>query len=107
MSEHRKADRQSKRVTVKYGKEQVEHLGFTKNVSPTGLRLEGRHVFPKGTILQLVYGEPAVTRSGRVMWVKTVPPTLMMAGTMPTMGIKFEGAAPPQAPAGTPPATAR
>ena len=107
----RQTDRQSKRVAVKYGKDAPEFLGHTKNVSPTGLKLEGRHVFPKGAILHLEFGDPPVARLGRVIWVKAMPAALTMAGNMPTMGIRFKDApteaAPPASPTPpTPPAAA-
>ena len=59
-------------LTVVLGKEDAHYVVETKNVSETGLCLMSLEVFPVGTQLHLVFGQPPelprLTAQGIVRW---------------------------------------
>jgi hypothetical protein len=88
----RKSDRKSKRISVRYGIEKPDILGYSKDVSDTGIKMECRKIFKPGTLLFMTVGdEPAVVR-GRVMWARSG-----IASELGSMGINFENAPAPVA----------
>lgn len=74
--ERRSLARERRRVLVRYGPQQGEHLGFTTDLGEKGLFLQGNHLFPPQTRLRLEIGSPEAGRifQGVVRWVKQVPP---------------------------------
>ncbi len=81
----RKSDRKSKRTSIRYGLEKPELLGYSKDVSDTGIKMEARKVFKPGTLLLITVGEVTDIRKGRVMWAQSG-----MASQLGSMGINFE-----------------
>lgn len=81
----RKADRKSKRTAVRYGLEKPDLLGYSKDVSDTGIKMEARKVYKPGTIIFLTVGEEPAVLKGRVMWAQSG-----MASQLGSMGINFE-----------------
>jgi hypothetical protein len=90
----RKSDRRTKRILVRYGSPDPQFIGHTRNLSATGMSIEGRQAFSRGTLLHMTVGESPELVTGRVMWTKAVPTALVMAGKLPTMGVTFEGPPP-------------
>ena len=74
--ERRRRDRQRRRVSVRYGLEKPQYLGYTTDLGRKGLFLQGNQLFPPGAVLQLAVsqedGKPRIR--GVVRWVKEVPP---------------------------------
>lgn len=88
----RKADRKSKRIVIRFGVDGPVNMGYTKDVSATGLRLEARKIFPAGTLLRMTVGDLPDVLWGRVKWAHAVHTSMLASGRLPTMGIHFEAA---------------
>jgi len=76
-----KSKRARKRVEVHYGVGDTRYVGFSGNVSRTGVMVRAAHVFPPGTVLDIelkfpanifrVRGEVVWAREGSYQWVLT------------------------------------
>ncbi len=92
MAEKRDTRRIRRRLSIKYGLEKPERMGFTEDISAQGLFLKGNFVFAPRTIIlieiQLPDGSQVVLQ-GRVRWAKKVPPNLMRL-TKAGMGIRIQ-----------------
>jgi Tfp pilus assembly protein PilZ len=86
----RTLNRAKRRMMVRYGVSTTDKAAFTKNVSETGLFLQTNQVFKPGTTIQVQIQFPQNTFSmwGRVVWAKTVPPSLAHVVEC-GMGIRF------------------
>jgi Tfp pilus assembly protein PilZ len=78
MPEKRIAERTRKRVMVKYGTDKADRMGFTRNLSETGLFIGTNNVFRPGTTIQIQLKFPDREFSvwARVVWAKKVPSQL-------------------------------
>ncbi len=77
MGEKRFAKRFPVKLLVKYGPQKLSFIGFTVDVSKTGIYLKTNLAFSPGTDLLLRITLPnkkAVELKGRVTWVKNLPP---------------------------------
>ena len=87
---NRRIKRARSRLLVRFGTTVPDKMGFTKNVSESGLFIHTNQVFRPGTTVQLSVQFPdrVLTFWGRVIWAKRVPPQLahiLECG----MGIRF------------------
>lgn len=90
--EKRSKDRIGKRLLVKFGMEKPEKLGFTEDVSPTGLFIKTSAVFKPGTLLRIELTLPdnrALPMAGQVVWAKQVPQNLLRFSKKSGMGIRL------------------
>ncbi len=88
--ERRDTGRVTKRLFVRFGKGLPENIGFTGDVSPTGIFIRSSTVFEPGTFLAIELTLPndrVLILSGRVMWAKRVPPNLARFVKKNGMGI--------------------
>lgn len=79
-----------KRLQVRYGPDIPSHLGFTIDVSESGLFVKATIVYPPGTRLVLDLALPdgaTISLRGEVSWVKRVPPSLARHLRKAGMGI--------------------
>lgn len=84
--------RRSKRIEVRFGVERASYLGFTVDVSATGLFLKTTTVFPPHTelILEITLPDQRIlSLRGEVMWAKRVPPQLARHVKKAGMGIEL------------------
>ncbi|MBN2644127.1 MAG: pilus assembly protein PilZ [Desulfuromonadaceae bacterium] len=92
MPDKRGKPRYRKRLRVLYGPEIPSKVGFTSNVSETGLCIQNFVVYPPGTMLlmeaELPDGE-IVRMEGRVQWARKVPPALLRKVKYAGMGIRI------------------
>ena len=75
---------------VRYGVERPDRMGFTKNISSTGLHIQTNNPLRPGTTIQIEmkFPERTFTMWARVIWAKKVPPQL--AHSLPCgMGLQF------------------
>lgn len=91
----RVTDRRLKRIKVMYGSETPDHVAFTKNISPSGLRLRTNRIYRTGSRLRLRLDLPdgPVEAWARVVWAKQVPAILAQTADC-GMGLEFEEAPP-------------
>ena len=90
--EKRKKSRYPKRLLVRFGKEKLDHLGFTQDISSTGIFLKSNFSFPPLTRLKLEVTLPddsTIECFGVVQWAKKVPPALSRLVKKNGMGIAF------------------
>lgn len=76
-----------------FGQDKPSHLGFTVDISDTGIFLKSAKVYPPDTILTIELSTPdnhIVEFQGQVMWAKTVPPNLIHIVKKAGMGIRIK-----------------
>lgn len=86
-----KTPRHRRRVEVRYrGKEGPEQIGFSGNISTSGMMVRTPRVHPPGTILamEVRFPQRTIVLTGRVMWARTGPLSWLSTGRI-GMGIKF------------------
>jgi len=94
MAEKRDLKRFRKRLQLRYGPEGPSRVGFTEDLSDTGIFLRSTYVHNPNTILEIsmnVNGQGDVVFKGRVMWARKVPSNLMnkVKGGMGIRILKF------------------
>ncbi|PLY04160.1 MAG: pilus assembly protein PilZ [Desulfuromonas sp.] len=80
MPERRDLKRYRKRLQLRYGPDGPSRIGFTEDLSDTGIFLRSTIVHNPNTVLQVcmnVAGQQDVIFRGRVMWARRVPANLM------------------------------
>ena len=73
--------RLKKRLQLRYGLEQPEKLGFTEDISTTGIFIRTPQVIQPGKILYVEFrlnDDTLILIKGRIMWAKKVPQNLMV-----------------------------
>lgn len=81
-----------KRLFVRFGDQKPEHVGFTHDLSATGIFLKTNNVFPPNTRLQIELTLPDETTlccRGVVMWAKRIPPALSRMIQKHGMGVRL------------------
>ena len=79
-SDKRHIKRHRKRLQIKYGVEEASRLGYTDDLSDTGLFIQAAIIQRPNTVLKLELTTPAgevVALTGRVMWAKRIHPSLV------------------------------
>src|SRR3989344_6640645 len=90
--EKQQRTRLTKRSEVRFGPERPTDLGFTIDVSETGLFVKSNTVYPPDTrlVLELSLSDRRVlSLRGRVMWAKRVPPQLARHLRKTGMGVEL------------------
>ena len=80
MPERRNLKRHRKRLKLRFGPEGPSRLGFTEDLSDTGIFLRSTYVHRPNTVLKVsmnVTDQDDVAFEGRVMWARKVPHNLM------------------------------
>jgi hypothetical protein len=75
-----------------YGSEFPSKVGFTSDISESGLCIKSFIVFKPGTVLLLEIEVPSgeiVRLEGRVHWARKVPPNLLRKVKHAGMGVKI------------------
>lgn len=91
--DNRRLLRSRKRLSVRFGIDQLKHIGYTEDISSQGLFIQTASVLRPGTLLQIrltTRDDRQVLMEGRVCWAKKVPPQFlrkMKAG----MGVMITG----------------
>ena len=91
----RVGDRHKRRFQLRYGLEQPDKIGFTEDISDTGIFVMSPQVLQPGKILFVelrLRDDTLVLIKGRIMWAKRVPQNLMrkVKGGMGVRIISFE-----------------
>ena len=89
--EKRNKNRIGKRLIVKFGTDKLDRLGFTEDVSPTGLFIKTNIVSPPGTQLRVemtLSDNSTIQVAGVVMWAKQVPQSLVRFTKKNGMGLR-------------------
>jgi hypothetical protein len=86
-----KDDRYRRRIEVRYSAPgQPDQMGYSANISRTGMMIRTPRVLAPGTVLQLELKFPqgTVAVRGRVVWARTGPLQWLNSGRL-GMGVKF------------------
>ena len=77
MKGSKKVLRTKRRLAVRFGVRGPERLGYTQNISESGLYIETNHVIDPGTDLQLEIETPGHTFEmwATVIWARRYPPS--------------------------------
>ena len=84
------ARRSRRRFTVRFGPDRPEHIGYSANISSTGIMIRTGRVFAPGTRLEMeidVVPRP-LRLQGIVVWARAGDPRWIAAGRI-GMGVKF------------------
>jgi hypothetical protein len=90
--EKRGKDRITKRLFVKFGMEKPDTVGFTEDISPSGLFIKCSTVLQPGTQLRIemeLSDHRIVMLTGEVVWAKKVPQNLLRLAKKSGMGIRL------------------
>lgn len=77
---------------VRFGKEKPDHIGFTQDISATGIFIKSNFSFPPPTQLKVeltLPDETVIQCDGVVQWAKKVPPALSRLVKKDGMGVAF------------------
>lgn len=78
--DNRNNKRNRKRLPLKFGVEEATRIGFTDDLSESGLFIKSAIVQNPNAVLKIELTVPSgevVVLTGRVMWAKKVPPNLL------------------------------
>lgn len=92
MPDKRRKTRIRRRVRVMYGPEIPSKVGFTSDISETGLCVKSFTVYKPGEILLLEIETPdghTIRLEGRVHWARRVPPNMLRKVKHAGMGVKI------------------
>lgn len=90
--ERRSQKRFAKRLSVRFGLNGLDRVGFTDDLTPVSLFIKTNTVYPPGTSLWIQVILPdkkTVDMIGKVMWAKKVPPSLMYCIKKCGMGVRL------------------
>ena len=90
--EKRTRNRIARRLFVRFGPEHVISIGFTGDISVTGIFIKTNTIFAPGSILKMeieLAGPNILHLRGTVMWAKRVPTTLSRHIKKSGMGVRI------------------
>jgi len=90
--EKRNKTRVVKRLFIHFGPEHPVNIGFTGDISSTGLFIKTNTIFPPGSVLKIEIELPnskTIHMQGTVMWAKRVPATLVRHVKNSGMGVRI------------------
>jgi hypothetical protein len=76
----RKGERYRKRLTLKFGVDDLSKIGFTEDISDTGIFIRSPTPMPPNTILKVeikTLKDEFILLKGRIMWARKVPQNMM------------------------------
>jgi Tfp pilus assembly protein PilZ len=85
-------DRITKRLFVKFGMEKPDQVGFTEDISPSGLFIKCSTVLQPGSHVRIeieLSDHHFVLLAGEVVWAKKVPQHLLRMAKKSGMGIRL------------------
>src|SRR5262245_7406002 len=82
--------RSRRRLTVHYGAGEARHIGYSGNISPSGMMIRTTRVFEPGTVLviEMDLSGRRLTLRGQVIWARVGEVRWLPTGKI-GMGIRF------------------
>ena len=93
MAEKRPQTRVLRRLFVRFGTDLPIYVGYTTDISSTGIFIKASTIFPPKTMLKIALTLPddrVVLMTGEVVWSKRVPPQLARLVRKNGMGIRLK-----------------
>jgi PilZ domain len=83
--------RHKKRLTVRFGIEELSRVAFSEDVSLTGMFIRTPNIYPPNTKIRIEFeiADSKVELVARVMWAKRVPQNLFHLVKKSGMGVRF------------------
>jgi Tfp pilus assembly protein PilZ len=84
------AKRSRRRLTVHFGHDQARHIGYSGNVSSSGMMIRTTRVYGPGTVihLEIDLAKRILRLKGRVVWARAGEVRWLPSGRI-GMGVKF------------------
>ncbi len=92
MADKRDIRRIKRRIQIRFGIDDVARIGFTEDVSMTGMFIKSPNVVPPNSRIKIDFVLPdggRVELEARVMWAKKVPANLFHLVKKSGMGVRF------------------
>lgn len=92
MADKRELKRHKKRLSIRFGIDDVSRMAFTEDVSTTGMFIKTPNIIPPNTKIKiefLISDNSKVEVDARVMWAKKVPQNLFHLVKKCGMGVRF------------------
>jgi len=91
MTEKRIIRRLKKRLTVRFGINDVNRMAFSEDISTTGMFIKTANVCPPNSRIRIEFtvDNHLIQADARVMWAKKVPQNLFHLVKKSGMGIRF------------------
>ena len=90
--EKRTKNRIARRFFLRFGPEEAVNIGFTGDISLTGIFIKTTAIFSPSTVLKIeieLPGSKILHLRGTVMWAKRISPSLMRHIKKSGMGVKI------------------
>jgi hypothetical protein len=90
-TEKRDIKRHKKRLTIRFGIEEVNRVAFSDDISTTGMFIKTMNICPPDTRIRVEFeiGHNKVELEARVMWAKKVPQNLFYLVKKSGMGVRI------------------
>jgi Tfp pilus assembly protein PilZ len=85
-------NRLKKRLTVRFGRDAADRLGFTEDISRTGIFVKTAQIIQPGSAIKIALEldrNETVQLEGTVVWAKKVPPELLRVAKKCGMGVRI------------------
>lgn len=92
MADQRDIKRIKKRFSIRFGIDEAVRVGFTEDISTTGMFIKTPHVITPNSRIIIRFDLPdaaGVELEARVMWAKKVPANLFHLIKKSGMGVRF------------------
>ncbi len=92
MSDKRDIQRLKKRISIRYGTSEASRVGFSEDISRTGMFIKTPNIVPPNTKIKIAFeaGDNSMIEiEARVMWAKKVPHNMFHLVKKCGMGVKF------------------
>jgi PilZ domain len=85
-----RAKRSRKRLTVHFGHDHARHIGYSGNVSCSGMMIRATRVYAPGTVIhvEIELSRRTLRLKGRVIWARAGEARWLPSGRI-GMGVKF------------------
>jgi hypothetical protein len=92
VEDNRDIRRIKKRITIRFGIDEAVRIGFTEDISMTGMFIRTSNSTPPNSRVKIEFDLPEGSRvelEARVMWAKKVPANLFRLVKKSGMGVRF------------------
>jgi hypothetical protein len=91
MADKRDIKRLKKRLTMRFGTDEIARVAFSEDISRTGMFIKTANIYPPNTriMIDLDVSGVSVRLEARVMWAKKVPQNLFHLVKKSGMGVRF------------------
>lgn len=92
MADKREISRHKKRLSIRFGIDEPNRVGFTEDISISGMFIKTPNTVPPNSKIKIAFELPVdqkVVVEARVMWAKKVPQNMFHLVKKSGMGVRF------------------